>query len=771
MATEMYDAVKHFQDMALQMGRIEKASKATAENFTDLMYQFQHSHQAGFVDYVGRMIKLPPALKAASAVMRMSGAELQKDVQAAVARLAVVNKNIADQKDLINMSILDGARTDPMALADLQAEVGSLEKEKSIQQSQLDLLSKQYKLKEHLSKITGETVVLETLTVAALVSSYKHSGELNVSLIEANSLLKNRSELTQQVWEVMAATGTAQQSANEAARALVGVGFDLRNNFKSTLEVMVQMRDGLGVSYENSAQMARIFEINLKTPVREVADQITMIKNNTSLAADEATRFATEVGKALRLLGPGAQSSAAKVSGYVTMMAAKMKDVGGSGEDVTKLFNEMTKGTSQGFMLRGLAGVTSPGAVGSVSGSKDAMQGIDRMIKTMVTAGPGSPAYAAQVDMAAQVMGTSTETIWAWQKMIEASNKPLTANQKLQESWNEQMVASSASIRQIKDSFIALVQRGIEPVLTFIKPALDKASEGFRWVASSAYAFVPVMGLVVFGTAKTVVSLGRLTAAIWRVGVAADIAAKRQIAAAASAKAGSGMFSTLKALASFSTRGIGTTMAMAPILTATAIASSAAAGYAVGTYIDKSFPNNWMSKLALLIGKSVYEEDKYKAAGMLQDNQRLSADQLAERVARMSVSGATTPEMLAYIKSNAFRVEALQTQKGAEGLYGKILEKSAPMRERVGQNAYDPNSIETRNKDEGVITALRDIKAVLVDSSKLVDQANKKRNLLLEQSAARAEGAELDAKLDTLTIGSSGNGAPSDPIKSQGRWY
>ena len=584
---------------------------------------------------------------------------------------------------------------------------------------------------------------------------YQRSGEMNRSLIEANSLIDNRIELSSQVWEVMAATGTEQQSANEAAKALVGVGFDLRNNFKDTLEVMVEMRDGLGVSYENSAQMARIFEVNLKTPVREVADQIALIKNNTSLAADEATRFATEIAKSLRFLGPDAQGSAAKVSGYVTLMAAKMKDVGGNGEDLVKVFNEMTKGTSQGFFLRGAARVNSPGEVGSIGGSKAAMQGIDQAIKTLVTAGPGSPAYSAQVESAAQILGTSTDAIQLWGKTIEAYNAPLNANQKLLQAWQQEMEASSASVRQIKDSIIALVQRGVEPWIKYINEALSLTAKAFQWAASSAYAYVPVTVLVAVGAVKTGVSLFKLAVAIARVGVAADLVAKKQLALSG-IETESSMFGNLKLLRAHHALGIGAraTMAMAPGMAAMAITSSAAAGYAVGTAINEALPDKWKEQLATLIGKAVYSESKYKAANVLPDDQRIPLGQMAERLARMAVNGTSTADVVAYAKTNAYRVEGLKTQASWDSLIAQYVAKTAQLRERKAQTAYDTDSEANRLRDANLIPHLiqiRDVLTAIAHSSDSVERTNKKRVLMADRAAARVEEIAAQQELDAAT--------------------
>src|SRR5208337_4529098 len=103
--------------------------------------------------------------------------------------------------------------------------------------------------------------------------------------------------------------------------------------------------------------------------------------NSTSLTADEATRFATEIGKAMRILGAGGDQ-AKEITKYVEVMAARMKDAGGDSQDVVEAFKLMTKGSPEAIRLQSLAGIRGPEQAGTLQ----AFQGIDRMIKSLVRA-------------------------------------------------------------------------------------------------------------------------------------------------------------------------------------------------------------------------------------------------------------------------------------------------------------------------------------------------------------------------------------------------
>src|SRR3546814_1014543 len=88
------------------------------------------------------------------------------------------------------------------------------------------------------------------------------------------------------------ATGASFSATAEAARDLVGYGYDLSGSFKENLVLITQMRDGLGVATRSSAEMVAIYDRQLKAPVREIADAIARVANDTALAADrKSTRL------------------------------------------------------------------------------------------------------------------------------------------------------------------------------------------------------------------------------------------------------------------------------------------------------------------------------------------------------------------------------------------------------------------------------------------------------------------------------------------------
>lgn len=691
---EINNGLKLFSEHLLKS---EKASTEIAKNFDELHRQFNSGHST-LLDYLKNVIKIP--------------APLQEMSKAIIASKEELKSSISYWKDLHRDHVTMNTSNE-----------GSVRKILKLEESKLDL-------KERLDAVTGKNLATEYLLIRASYEAVKRSGEMNESLMQANSAYAVRQGLADNINEIQASTGASLQTMLESSKALINVWPKGRSDFKNVLETVVQMSDGLGVSFENSAKLAQIFQISLKVPVREVADTIAVIANNTSLAADEATRFAVEVGKALRLLGPGAATQVKEVTRYVTMLAGRMQDVGGDAASVVKLFNEMTKGTAEGFMLRGLAGVTNPKSLGTEAGTQAAMQGIDRMIKKIVTAGPGSPMYLAQLEQASQIMHMSTEDIVLWSSMIKEASKPLDEHARLQKRWQEQTEQANKAFMRIRESLAALVQKALSPMIPLVTSFLGAVANTIGFMAShrvAAYA-----GLAVFGIAvtKTIWSLYRLAQTLWQVTAASRAATRAKLM-----ESGAGQPQSLLGRASASMPWInkivsqikegmssaklarslqaglqGTTVFQklgsvlfgmtqftgktGPLGITAGIAGAAIGGYAVGRVIDRTMDkigSKWsaiffgplweLKKAAEYLGKQYYHLNIVAVTQWR--NKTLTAWQVMTEV-RKNLSAGKTQEAQDYFMSHAHNVKGLLNEKGAKS-YLELFEQTATeVRERAG---------------------------------------------------------------------------------------
>lgn len=676
------------------MAKAEKASKGIAKNLETLGQQL-HARHVTFKDYLKAVLPLPRPLEEASKILVRSNEEIRK--------------SIAYWKDNLRVAEIVG-----------QTETNHYRR-------MINLEEKRLKLKDSIHAVTGKQLALEYTTIRSLVESLKHGGEINESIIAANSAYKIRAELVDRIYQTQAKTGASLQQLLGAAKALASVWPKTRKDFGDVLQTVIEMEQGLGVSYDNSVQLARVFQLSLKTPVREIADQIAVITNSTSLAADEAARFATEVGKALRLLGPGGAGQIRETTKFVTMLAGRMQDAGGDAHEIVKMFSEMTKGTPEAFMLRGLAGVT-PQQIGTEAGSKAAFEGIDRIIKSIVTAAPGSSVYVAQLENASRILNISTETIRLWSDMLKKANEPLDEHAKLQQRWREQTEQANKALHRIHDSIVALIYRGLYPLLPPITKLFGAIADVISFLASHRIAAYAALGVFTVAVTKTIWSLGRLAVTLWQV-TAASIALNRAKLVESGISTGSGLLGKLPFLAplikeikigrdmnlyyqSLGVQKLGDVMRglsplskigvllgrLGPMLSFGNILGVGAAGvggYALGRVIDRTMDrigDKWsaiffpvlfgVKKAAETLGKATAGGFNSVTAKQGLPGQ-LTSLQIMANIRRL-IAADKEAEAEQYFTASTHRVKGLVREEGAKGYIDAYKKVRTEMRERAG---------------------------------------------------------------------------------------
>lgn len=721
MAQDLKQAAEWVKLAVENMAKGEKASKGIAESWTELSHQVKAAG-GDIKSYLLETMKVPGFMKEVSRAIVTPGTTLRENLQHANDALSL-HRHYLDEATRRLDSIparwtrIRRAREEAENLPLLRANVQIMEQRQKMEEARLHL-------NESLHAVLGKNLAVEFLAIKGFQDAIKRSGELNQALIQANSNYDTRFSLTRQTYEVQARTGVSFQNMLAAAKELTMVGFDTRRSWKSTLDVMVEMEEGLGVSFESSAQLARIFEINLNTSVRGVADKIAAIANSTSLAADEATRFATEIGKALRLLGPGAAPQAKEVAGFVTMMAARMKDVGGDASEIVRMFGEMTKGTSQAFMLRGLAGVNRPGALGQEAGAQAAVQGIGRIIDRIVTAAPGTMQYAAQLEAASQMLGVSTETVRLYRDMLQKANEPLDERTRLEQRWREQVASANKALSRISDSFMALVQQAFVPILRFITPILEGFARFVSIIASSKTAITLTSIALGYAITKTVLALGRLTLSILEMAGAATVASRAGLVRSMlMGIPGSGLLRAALAL-------------LNPI---TKIAAAFAAGYAIGSIIDRflvhSFPN-MMQKLADKIASVFY---KQPTAQLMAPTGTRQLWEVMTDVRRAMLQG-DMKRAEEIFKKGAVEVKGMIREQGAQAYIDAFKQTSAEARERIGLSTVTSAEKATLENDRRMIEQTEQVIKNTGDAATLLKRVQQdRRDEQLKKTQAKTQ--------------------------------
>jgi hypothetical protein len=743
------DQVGHtFDNVAEDIKKMERSSNAVAKTFDDLINKIIIQRpRLESIFGAFKLEKLPLGLGKIAQHIATPLGKLEENFHRSRIKASMVQTKMLDLENRINYAYFTG---NTLMVKHLELKKSYLREF----QAKLNLTEKDIDLRRQAVKFTGEQFSYELLFLRNLGKSLKLSGDLNRSLVDANSNLGARYQLNQRVLEVGIKTGHAFQGMLDASRSLTEAGFDLRGNFADVLDVVVKMKDGLGVSYENSAQLARIFEINLKSPVQEVADRITAIKQQTSLTADEATRFTTEIGKALQLLGPGAiQGSAGRVATYVTLMAGSMKDVGGDAQEVVKIFSEMTKGTAQGFMLRGLSGVQSPGAVGTEAGAQAAMQNFDRLIRNLVSAAPGTMAYVAQLEAAAQIMGTSAETVVRWRDMMQKANEPLDENQKLLKAWQEQTAAANMAVGRLRESIGMLTQRAFSPLLRYLTPVINALATFVGKIAASPVSLWSAVSLVGVGTGVLIVSLSKLIYTFYQSAVASAALAKAELLrnalkAGAGAGAGAGWTGWLlnyvtqhttastKGLTALNTRLLAVVTRLGSIGPFLAIAVAGAIGYGVGTLIRKAWeswnPFKKMEEAVYSGTTKAADKAGVRTAAVDREANKYRWDRVMGNIQQMIYAGKSS-EVEPYFRSVLHRIPGADTAQGIQNLLNRLIETQAISRERLALFSPVEEWDKTKAKDAELIAIFQAMLYRLGTSGDLLKKSNEAKQREMEQ--------------------------------------
>lgn len=316
-----------------------------------------------------------------------------------------------------------------------------------------------------------------------------HSREMNKQLMDSNAGFWKRWDLLNDIYDVQVATGNEFADMGKAASSLIHYGLQLDSNFKDTLETVVKMEEGLGISYETSAKMARTWQVGLKVSTRDVADSLARMAGNIALSTEEMAKFSTQIGIAMMALGPGMKGSLVGANEQILKMAGAMNKVGGSQEEIIKLYETMTKGTAEGFQMRAFAGVSDPRQLKTQQGVDQAMQGISRYIDSIVRSSEGTATYLAELESASQILGMSAASIIKFKEAMLKSNTALDKDMDLQARWLKQTGEAGEAWKKLKNSLMAVLQQGFMPVLAIF----SLIARALTWVIQAAAKFEPVM--------------------------------------------------------------------------------------------------------------------------------------------------------------------------------------------------------------------------------------------------------------------------------------
>jgi hypothetical protein len=356
---------------------------------------------------------------------------------------------------------------------------------------------------------TANIIAAASLALWALALKISH--QYNQALMQANTVLDVRFKLTEKLARVQAQTGFSTEVTADSAQALLEYGQDLVPEFEKNLKIVGTMRTALGVSAHTGAELVTIFGRQLKTSAESVGNVIAQIASQTGLAAERAAQFAIEIGKALRLLGPGFRTEAAGVTAVITQLAGRVQEMGGNAQAVVAMFQRLSGGSANNFFMRALAGVQMPGQLGSAAGTEEAMRGIERRMQMILTAPEGTNLYEAQLQAIAEIFEVSANDVLDFRQAMQELNTPLDETQTLAKAYKDQTIALGQAWSQVREALAAAVTAGLLPFIRYAATATASLADFVKGLSANKgfiYTIRVVVPLAAFWATTSLISLG-----------------------------------------------------------------------------------------------------------------------------------------------------------------------------------------------------------------------------------------------------------------------
>ncbi|MGV0949171.1 MAG: hypothetical protein ACOYB3_00770 [Azonexus sp.] len=679
------------------------------------------------------------------------------------------------------------------AAEDLRLKLGTLYNPTAARQSaEFNTTLRQHKaaLKEAEAHRNMWKVVAETMTgttgaaLTALLGSLKlaldYSHQINAAFIQGNSSVEARSKLIKDISKVQAETGNEMQDMAKAAAALTNYGFDLRSNFKDTLTTIVKMEEGLGVSYESSAQMA-VTVNRIGGDFKKIADGVARVKTDTALAAEEAVKFATQISKAVMMLKPGSGSLVDQTAEYINRLAGALKELTGNGQDIVTMLSSFT--TEAGMMGAATLGAT-PDFLASPAQTKKVTENFVKYVNQQLSGTSGFQRMAT-IQLLAEQFNTTADLIVNADKMLAKYNETQKNATSLQEQWRQQTSEIGKTFSKIYESMRSIVQQALLPTLQKLRPALATLADTVGWLAKQTWvvyaAGVALVGSAILATA----AFARLSIAITQAALASSFMQKtmgvggvtnmfsrggaRDIAKwlrmdlltgrSVSAARATGVTRIVSnAVIQWLPRIGGWISSIGSILTRlagplAAVAAAGMAGYAIGLAADKYIIKGLLKTdiseglLAAMDRKNVYrlQQSSYGAGGKTRDD-------ILKDVSAMAASGKTAEEIQKYIIKNASSVkgihgETLTKERREKILLGLVEDAGREItrqRVRMGYTTLTEQSTEDKARDAQMIELFKSIALNTELNNKILERTEDKHGLI--ESTKRRDREEYEGE-------------------------
>ena len=336
----------------------------------------------------------------------------------------------------------------------------------------------------------------------------------NQDLIEANASASYRSELLRETLLLQTKLGINFEQATQAARALVHYGMDAETSFGANVRLVAQMEQGLGVSVNQSAQLASIVERQLKGSFESIAHVIAQIVDDTALAGDEAMRLANTIATAMGRLRPGLGAvGLPEVVRLVGRYESALKEVGGQAGGFQQLLTQLT--TPEGMVGAGALGV-NPDFLATEQGVQMVMDRFAQYGNRMLGQSAGWERQM-RLKLLAEQFNISADA--ANQMLIAAkrASEQQIGSISVQDRWRNQLHATDQGIHRLINSLMGLLQGALYPFVLVAGAIVNKIADVVESILAYKNLALTLAGVLAVSVGYLGYRMLRLGVAMWGV--------------------------------------------------------------------------------------------------------------------------------------------------------------------------------------------------------------------------------------------------------------
>lgn len=366
------------------------------------------------------------------------------------------------------------------------------------------------------SALNGTIAIISSITLSRVLDE---TAKLNRALLYANGLIQQRNKYLKESYQVLVATGASVETVADGVKALVKYGIENTQQFRSSLELVIKMKEGLDLSVEAGAELSFIFG-RLDVPLSRVANLVTVLANTTRLTADEAARVANELGRAALFLRP--DTRAIGISGAlktVEDLEAMVKAGGGIQGEITGMVSSMMT-TIEGAATARIFGLSGPSA-----GTEQGMDRIREQIMLMLRPAARARSTGNDIGFIAQLEAIRTllndkvsiRTLAAMVEAMNDSNEARSGQLTIEQKWRDTIVHTGQMAQTVKQQLVSLLQAGMLPFVSGIRGLLSALNSILDVIRKSPTVFKVVTTAI---TVLTSIAIPFAAREIWRLGVA-----------------------------------------------------------------------------------------------------------------------------------------------------------------------------------------------------------------------------------------------------------